>query len=156
MQRYEILLLAVWTVTSIVVVLAFSGAVPLEGFLELDLYRLYSFGAVLGWIAGNVYVVRRTSILRTSGDDEARRGPHETPDEDRSGTAGRERFSRLRWRLLLVYLIGPPSVLYLLRALAPASTQDAAPLVPLLSFGVYSVFFLVPVTLKTGRTPAWG
>ena len=150
-QRYEVWLLAIWTLTSIVVVLAFSGAVTLAGFLELDLYRLYSFGAVLGWLAGNVYVVRRTSILRLGGG-----GGVVAAADGQPGAGGKERFSRLRWRLLLVYLIGPPSMLYLLRALAPASTQQAAPLVPLLGFGVYLVFFLVPVTLKTGRTPAMG
>jgi hypothetical protein len=51
----------------------------------------------------------------------------------------------VRW-LLMLYLFGPPSILYLLRALAPHPQQAAAPLVPLYAFLVFAIFFLVPVS----------
>jgi hypothetical protein len=98
------------------------GVLELAGTLRLAFYPYFSLAAALGWIAGNVYVHRR------------RRLPRE-----------------LRRRLLLVYLVGPPGILYLLRAMAPLVEQQIAPLVPLLGFGVFSVFFAVPVTLAPRR-----
>lgn len=50
-----------------------------------------------------------------------------------------------RGLLLILYFFGPPSLVYLLRALAPPEHQQAAPLAPLWAFGVYGVFFLVPI-----------
>ena len=47
----------------------------------------------------------------------------------------------------------PTPFLFLIRALAPLSIQQAAPLVPIYSFGVYSLFFLVPVTLRSAQVP---
>jgi hypothetical protein len=52
--------------------------------------------------------------------------------------------------------VGPPSLLYILRALAPQAVQHAAPLVPLYSFVVYALFFLVPVTLRKTFTDPRG
>jgi hypothetical protein len=40
------------------------------------------------------------------------------------------------------------ALLVLLRAMAPVSYQREAPLVPLWAFGVFSILFLVPVTMK--------
>lgn len=95
---------------------------PVEGILNLGLYGLYGIGATLGWLAGNVYVVRRRRL----------RGGH--------------------WRLLALYASGPLAVLVLLRALAPLDVQRAAPLVPIWGFCVYWIFFLVPVSFRgTGR-----
>ena len=54
----------------------------------------------------------------------------------------------LRRRLLLIYYLGPPALLVLLRAMAPVAYQREAPLVPLWAFGVFSILFLVPVTMK--------
>ncbi len=104
---------------------AAKGWVPLAGKLPLDLYSLYSLASVMGWISGNIYVARVRSL------------------------------PRYRKRVLLNYLFGPPSFLFVLRSMAPSSTQEAAPLVPLFSFMVYSLLFLVPVTLKVdpGRRP---
>ena len=51
-------------------------------------------------------------------------------------------------RLLLSYLIQPHSCVYFLRTLAPFEVQQAAPMVPVYSFCVYSLFFLVPLTLR--------
>jgi len=100
------------------------GAVALAGALPLSLYPLYSIAAGLGWISGNVYVIRSRTV------------PH-----------------RLRRRVLAVYLLGPPGILYLLRAMAPRPEQLAAPLVPIFAFGVFAVLFLVPLVLRPPRPP---
>lgn len=102
----------------VVVLLNLFGLLPLAGGLELTLYGLYGFAAAAGWVAGNVWVQRR----RRLGWPRAR-------------------------HLLVVYLFGPPSLVYLLRALAPAEQIAAAPLVPLWGFFVYGIFFAVPVSL---------
>ena len=44
--------------------------------------------------------------------------------------------------------MGPPGVVYLLRALASPEAQAAAPMAAIYGCGVFFVFFLVPVTLK--------
>lgn len=102
----------------VVVLLIHFGLLRLAGGWDLSLYGLYGFAAAAGWISGNVWVQRR----RRLGLARAR-------------------------RLLIVYLFGPPSLVYLLRALAPAEQIAAAPLVPLWGFCVYGIFFAVPVTL---------
>ena len=124
----ELGLLAVFSAIWLLTILAGLGLVPLAGTLDLDLYRLYSIAAVLGWVTGNIYVYRAQNF---GGD------PGERPE-------GR-RFNK---RLLLSYLIQPQSCVYLLRTLAPFEVQQAAPMVPVYSFGVYSLFFLVPLTLR--------
>lgn len=98
--------------------LAARGWIDLAGGAPLDLYTFYSLASVLGWIAGNIYVARVRSL------------------------------PVYRKRVLLNYLFGPPSLLFLLRLMAPESDQRAAPLVALFSFMVYALLFLVPVTLK--------
>lgn len=123
--RYEIWLLSFFSVAWVVVFLAFAGLLPLAGVIELDLYRLYSVAAVLGWTAGNVYMLRRATLP--------------------GGLFGK--------RLLGVYGVGPLSILFLLRALAPPAVHAAAPFVPIYSACVFSLFFLIPVTLKATRTP---
>jgi hypothetical protein len=94
------------------------GALSLPGVLDLGLYPLYSLAAALGWVLGNTYLHRRRTLYR-----------------------------RARRRILPLYLLAPPGVLYLLRSLAPVEQQRLAPLVPLLAFAVYVVFFLVPLSL---------
>ncbi len=122
--QFELTLLVVFSAVWLVAMLALFGVLPLAGAFNLGLYPLYSLAAALGWISGNVYMARR------------RRLP-----------AG----GRWRKRLLLAYLVGPPGVLYLLRSLASAADQQAAPLVPIYSFAVYLIFFFVPVTLQPTR-----
>jgi hypothetical protein len=117
-SRLEPVLVAFFLATWIVSLLAVLGLVDLRGSLDLALYPLYSIAAAAGWLAGNVYVVRARGIP-----------------------------SPLRRRIFLVYFLGPPGVLYLLRAMASLEIQRAAPLVPFYSFGVWSVFFLVQVFL---------
>ncbi len=118
MSRLEPVLVAFFLATWIVSLLAVLGLVDLRGSLDLALYPLYSIAAAGGWLAGNVYVVRARGIP-----------------------------APLRRRIFLVYFLGPPGVLYLLRAMASLEVQRAAPLVPFYSFGVWSVFFLVQVFL---------
>ncbi len=124
--------LAIW----LLAILAGLGLLPLAGTLNLDLYRLYSIAAVLGWVAGNIYVSRMQSFGKASP---ARPGGQ-----------------RVRKRVLLSYLIQPQSCVYFLRTLAPFEVQQAAPLVPIYAFGVSSLFFLVPLTLRATRTPRQG
>lgn len=126
MLRLELILLLAACVVWSLAALALFGLVPLAGVLDIGLYRLYSLAAVLGWATGNVYLARLRHL----------RLP-------------REPLLRLwRQRFLLAYLVGPPGVLYLLRALAPEPEQKAAPFVPVYALGVYAIFFLVPVTLR--------
>ncbi len=51
-------------------------------------------------------------------------------------------------RLLAIYLLGPPGLLYLLWAMGPLEVQAIAPLVPLYGLAVFSLFFFVPITLS--------
>lgn len=120
LPRMELALLGTFSGAWLLAALTGLGVLPAAGTLGLDLYTLYSFGAALGWVAGNVYVARRRRL----------------------GPRGRKRL------LLLTYLVGPPSLLYVLRSLAPYAAQNAAPLVPLYAFCVFGLFFLVPVTLR--------
>lgn len=95
------------------------GLLPTAGLFDLTLYQLYGVAAALGWVAGNVYVKR------------SRRFP-----------------KPVRSRILLIYLLGPPGVIYLLRSLAPYEVQAVAPMAAIYGCGVFFIFFLVPVTLK--------
>ena len=94
----------------------------------LFVLRLFDFvqDPVLGWLSGNIYMMRRRTLPEGG-----------------------------RWKklLLLAYLLGPPGMVYLIRALASPSLQQAAPFVPIYSFGVYVIFFLVPVTLRASAPP---
>lgn len=123
MSRVEPVLVAFFIATWSVDLMAVVGLVDLRGNLELGLYPLYSTAAATGWVAGNIYVARGQGLPRP-----------------------------LRRRILLVYYLGPPGLLYLLRAMASLETQRAAPLVPIFSFGVFSVLFLVPVLMP--RAPS--
>lgn len=117
MTAFERSLLSLFSALWIVALLELFGLLPLARGWPLSLYGLYGFGAFLGWISGNVWVHRRRRVGRRLG----------------------------RW-LLMVYFFGPPSILYLVRALAPAEHREAAPLVPVYAFAVYAIFFLVPVS----------
>ena len=120
----ELRLLAGFSIAWLLVFLVYAGLLPAAGRVSIDLYRYYSIAAILGWLAGNVYQFRRQ------------------PEKKLVGPSN-----------LLVYLVGPPSLLLLLRAMSPASEQAAAPFVPLYSLAVYGIFFLVPITLASTRTP---
>ena len=98
-----------------------THVLTLPGALDLGLYPLYSLAGAMGWVLGNVYLHRRRRLYR-----------------------------RPRRRLLTLYLLAPPGILYLVRSLAPLPEQRLAPLVPLLAFSVYLVFFMVPLSLGGG------
>ena len=119
MRRLETILLALFLAGWTVVVLNWLRLVSLAGNLQLgSLYPLYSFACMLGWSAGTLYVHRRRGL----------------PDSGRA-------------RLLFLYYLGPQGLVYLVRAMTPVSFQEAAPWVPVYAFGVFSIFFLVPVKL---------
>ena len=122
---WELTLLAAFSACWLLVFAAGMGWVSVAGALSLGLYPLYSLAAALGWLAGNVCVHR-----------------------------ARNRYPpRARKRLLVSYYLGPPGLLFALRALAAEEIQQAAPLVPIYGFGVYTLFFLVPLTLRAKRKP---
>ncbi len=121
--KVEAALLIVFSVAWLAVILELLDRLPVAGTLHLDLYTLYSVAAILGWVTGNLYVLRRPRMPE---------GPYRT-------------------QLLISYLLGPLAFVYLLRASAPVSALRAAPLVPLYAFCVYWIFFLVPVTLRATR-----
>jgi hypothetical protein len=117
--RLELALLGLFLACWVLRVLSFAGAVSLAGSLPLSLYSFYGVAVALGWGFGILYVVRTRDLP-----------------------------VRTRRLFLLIYYLGPPAVLSLLRGMAPAADQRAAPFVPLWAFGVFSVLFLVPVTMK--------
>ena len=99
-----------------------AGVLHLAGALPLALYPFFSLAASLGWGGGLAYNVRR-------------RGLHPP----------------MRRRALVVYFFGPPGILHLVRAMAPLLLQRLQPLVPLLGWGVYSIFFAVPLVVAPRR-----
>lgn len=103
-------------------VLSFTRVVWLAGSLPLSLYGYYSVAVALGWGFGILYVRRTWGFP-----------------------------APIRRRFLLIYYLGPPAILGLLRYMAPVQDQRAAPFVPLYAFGVFSILFLVPVTMKFPR-----
>lgn len=121
--KVEAALLIVFSIAWVAVILVLLDRLPVAGTLHLDLYTLYAVAAVLGWVTGNLYVLRRPRM-----------------------PAG-----AYRLQALISYLLGPLAFVYLLRASAPQSALQAAPLVPLYAFVVYWIFFLVPVTLRVTR-----
>lgn len=123
-MRFELHLFTVSLGVWVLVILHLSGLVPLGGNLELSYRQLYAIAGLLGWLSGNIYLYRARGLVRAA-----------------------------RTRFLLIYLLGPPSVINLLRALAPADEQAAAPLIPLYALAVFTIFFLVPVTLKPKLPP---
>jgi hypothetical protein len=121
-SRVEPVLVAFFLAAWIVDLLAVLGLVDLRGSFDLALYPLYSLAAAGGWLAGQVYVVRARGIP-----------------------------AAIRRRIWVVYYLGPPGVLYLLRAMASVEVHRAAPFVPLYTFGVWTIFFMVQVHLM----PRW-
>lgn len=102
------------------------GWLPALPDLAPALYPLYSAAAALGWVSGNVYVVRRRRLGRMHG-------------------------RRLRAAQLTFYLLSPPGLAYLWWSFHPALVLRSAPLVPVYAFGVYAALFAVPILLKPPR-----
>jgi hypothetical protein len=122
--RLEVALLGLFLACWALRVLSFLRVVTLAGGLPLSLYSYYSVAVALGWGFGILYVIRTRDL-----------------------PAG------IRRLYLLIYFLGPPAVLSLLRGMAPYADQRAAPFVPLWAFGVFSALFLVPVTMKFPARP---
>jgi len=120
--RGDTILLGLFLACWALTVLTYARVVDLAGSLPLTLYSYYGVAVCLGWTFGIVYVRRTWGFPRP-----------------------------LRRRFLLVYYLGPPAILGLLRAMDPLADQRAAPFVPLYAFGVFSILFLVPVTMKFPR-----
>ena len=117
--RLEVSLLGLFLAIWTVALLAYVRLLPAAGLLDLSLYQLYGISAAAGWLFGNVHVARSRQFPRP-----------------------------MRRRVLLIYLLGPPAAIYLIRSLASLEVQAAAPLAAVYGCAVYLVFFLVPVTLK--------
>jgi len=120
---WELSLLGVFLAVWTVALASLVGLLPTDGLLDLSLYQLYGVAVALGWLAGNVYVSRSRKVLKP-----------------------------FRRRLLLVYLLGPPGIIYLVRSLASWNVQAQAPFAAIYACGVFFILFLVPVTLK-GSAP---
>jgi hypothetical protein len=122
LSRLEVVLVGLFLACWVLSLLSFTRVLSLAGSLPLALYPYYAVAVALGWGFGMVYV-RRTWGFPTA----------------------------IRRRFGLIYYFGPPAILGLLRSMAPWDYQRAAPLVPLYAFGVFSILFLVPVTMKFPR-----
>ena len=120
--RGDAILLGLFLACWALSLLSFTRVVALAGSLPLTLYSYYGVAVALGWAFGIIYV-RRTWGLPAP----------------------------IRRRFLLIYYLGPPAILGLLRSMAPWADQRAAPFVPLYAFGAFSILFLVPVTMKFPR-----
>ena len=120
----ELGLLGLFLALWTVALAALVGLLPTAGLLDLDLYQLFAMAAFLGMLSGNLFVHRTRNTPRP-----------------------------LRKKLLLIYMLGPPALIYLMRSLAPIETQAAAPFAAIYACGVFLVFFLVPVTLKSSAKP---
>lgn len=118
-MRLEVILLAFFLSCWSIVLLHLLGLVPMAGALDLGMQGLYTVAVAAGWLVGNIYVRRSRGLPKA-----------------------------LRRRLQLVYLVGPPGVLALVRAMAPAAAQAATPFVPFYAGIVYVILFLVPVSLR--------
>jgi hypothetical protein len=121
----EVGLLGLFVLAWCLALLSVATGLPLAGLLPLSLYQLYGIAAAAGWLGGNLYVQRARRLPRA-----------------------------IRRRILLIYLLGPPSVIYVLRTMAPAAEQRAVPLAGLWAFGVLVIFFLVPVSLRRDSRPS--
>jgi hypothetical protein len=120
--RLEVALLGLFLACWALRLLSFLGVVTLAGSLPLSLYSYYGVAVALGWGFGIAYVIRTRDLP-----------------------------AKIRRLYLLIYYLGPPALLSLLRGMAPVTDQRAAPFVPLWAFGVFSVLFFVPVTMKFPR-----
>lgn len=105
------------------VLLLQMGLLDSPEIVRLGLYGLFSLAAALGWLAGNFFLHRARKFSR----------------------------SVVR-QLAVVYFLGPPSVIAMVRALAPLADQRAAPLASVYALGVFTVFFSVPLAVdRWGR-----
>jgi hypothetical protein len=122
-KRVEVVVAGLFVACWVLLFLDLAGWVHLAGSRDLGLYPYYSLAAALGSVSGHLFVwrLRRFAL-----------------DQDRPA----------RRRALLLHVAGPPGALALLRSFAPEPAQAAAPLVPVLGFFVFTVFFVVPLLMR--------
>jgi len=106
--------LACW----VVALLYASDLVALPRPLSFDLYGLFAFSAAFGWVAGNLFMLRRRSLR-----------------------------PELVRRFRGLYLFVPAGLVALVRAMTGDEWRAAAPLGGLYALLVYSVFFAVPLVV---------
>lgn len=106
---------AAWTLAA----LASFGLIDVSDLIRLRLRPYFALAGGVGWLAGNVYRMRRRDYLLRSS--------HRA--------------------LVALYLGGPPSLLLLLFALASRELQIQIPVAPLLAMAVMGVFFSVPLVV---------
>jgi hypothetical protein len=116
--RLKPVLLGLFLACFVLDLLVFLRVLSLAGSLPMTLYGFYSVAIALGWLFGMLY------------------------ERDR-----RNQPAPIRRRLFLIYFLGPPGILYLVRSMAPLTEQQAVPLAWLWSFGVFAILFSVPVKL---------
>jgi len=95
------------------------GRGPWRGLYSASLYQYFAFASILGWVAGNLCVLRR----RGAPPDWAK-------------------------RLVWLYLFCPPAILFLARGLAATPEQLRAPFAPLYAVAVYAIFFALPLSFR--------
>jgi hypothetical protein len=115
-SRGEVVLAAFFLATWLVALVYGAGWLPSPG-LTIGFYGLFGFSAFVGWTNGLVCALR------------LRRRPR----------PGRGRWIALR-------LLLPAGLVALVRAMMPLEARVAAPLAGALAFGVYAIFFAVPVS----------
>lgn len=120
-MRLEPVLFGIFTLLWLVAIFVLAVGRSLDNPLPISLYHLYGLAVVGGWLSGNVYVQRTNRTPRES-----------------------------RLRALLVYLLGPPGLLFLTHALTSVESQVRVPLAPVYAFGIYVVLFMVPVSFRRG------
>lgn len=118
-MRLEPVLFGIFTLGWLLAIFILAIGRSLDTPLPISLYHLYGLAVFGGWLSGNVYVQR---------------------------TAAKPRKERLR--SLLVYLLGPPGLLFLTHGLTSVQSQARVPLAPVYAFGIYVVFFMVPVSFR--------
>jgi hypothetical protein len=107
----------------VVFLLQLLGVARLPDLPQLTLTQAYSAASALGWLAGMIYVQRTRHIAPP-----------------------------LRRRLFLLSFFGPPSLVFLL--IAMARLDQKAPFVLLWALCVFGIFYLVPVSFRSaGRGP---
>ncbi len=121
-MRLEPILFGIFTLFWLLAILVLAVGRSLDSPLPISLYHLYGLAVVGGWLSGNVYVQRTSRIPRGS-----------------------------RLRSLLVYLLGPPGLLFLTHGLTSVESQARVPMAPVYAFGIYLIFFMVPVSFRRER-----
>ncbi len=123
-MRLEPVLFGIFTLAWLLAIFVLAVGRSLDSPLPVSLYHLYGLAVFGGWLSGNVYVQRTARTPR-----------------------------KARLRALLVYLLGPPGLLFLTHGLTSVQSQARVPLAPVYALGIYVVFFMVPVSFRRMAEP---